>query len=349
MKNLISLLFLCLPFLVHAQTDEKYLEGAITLKNGKVTFSTEMVTPAMTKEQIYETILDWANKRFQPTEKMNARVLFQNPEEGSIAIGGEEYLVFSNSALSLDRTRIYYQMKVLCENGKSNIEMSRIRYWYDEARDGGEKYEAENWIVDEWGLNKSKTKLAPICGKFRKKTIDLKDELFMEIQSVLGNKMIELGLKPAPITPEAQVQIVQAQPISKPVEIMQSEPTPEKVSHTSDDLETIITQSSRMTITAGNDEQFEISKECWGGFGELFGKKVVFCLIDTQKTMGNLLMTQSENYKISFYQSNNNQPVVVINCKKLMAQTINGEEAKKMSSNCIVGKSYNMYVGEILK
>lgn len=349
MKNLISLLFLCLPFLVHAQTDEKYLEGAITLKNGKVTFSTEMVTPAMTKEQIYETILNWANKRFQPTEKMNARVLFQNPEEGSIAIGGEEYLVFSNSALSLDRTRIYYQMKVLCENGKSNIEMSRIRYWYDEARDGGEKYEAENWIVDEWGLNKSKTKLAPICGKFRKKTIDLKDELFMEIQSVLGNKMIELGLKPAPIKPEAQVQIVQAQPISKPVEIMQSEPTPEKVSHTSDDLETIITQSSRMTITAGNDEQFEISKECWGGFGELFGKKVVFCLIDTQKTMGNLLMTQSENYKISFYQSNNNQPVVVINCKKLMAQTINGEEAKKMSSNCIVGKSYNMYVGEIIK
>ena len=349
MKNLISLLFLCLPLLVHAQTDEKYLEGAITFKNGKVTFSTEMVTPAMTKEQIYETILDWANKRFQPSEKMNARVLFQNPEEGSIAIGGEEYLVFSNSALSLDRTRIYYQMKVLCENGKSNIEMSRIRYWYDEARDGGEKYEAENWIVDEWGLNKSKTKLAPICGKFRKKTIDLKDELFMEIQSILGNKMIELGLKPAPITPEAQVQIVQAQPISKHVEIMQSEPTPEKVSHTSDDLETIITQSSRMTITAGNDEQFEISKECWGGFGELFGKKVVFCLIDTQKTMGNLLMTQSENYKISFYQSNNNQPALVINCKKLMAQTINGEEAKKMSPNCIVGKSYNMYVGEIIK
>ena len=349
MKNLISLLFLCLPYLVHAQTDEKYLEGAITLKDGKVTFSSEMVAPAMTKEQIYETILDWANKRFQPTEKMNARVLFQNPVEGSIAIGGEEYLVFSNSALALDRTRIYYQMKVLCENGKSNIEMSRIRYWYDEARDGGEKYEAENWIVDEWGLNKSKTKLAPICGKFRKKTIDLKDELFMEIQSVLGNKMIELGLKPAPIKPEAQVQIVQAQPISQPVEIMQLEPTPEKINQASDDIETIITQSSRMTITAGNDEQFEISKECWGGFGELFGKKVVFCLIDTQKTMGNLLMTQSENYKISFYQSNNNQPVVVINCKKLMAQTINGEEAKKMSSNCIVGKSYNMYVGEIIK
>lgn len=349
MKNLIATLLFCLPLLVHAQTDDKYLEGAIIFKNEKVTFSTEMTAPAMTKEQIYETLLDWANKRYQPTEKMNARVLFQNPEEGSIAIGGEEYLVFSSSALSLDRTRIYYQMKILCENGKSNIEMTRIRYWYNEARDGGEKYEAEKWIVDEWALNKSKTKLTPICGKFRKKTIDLKDELFKEIQSVLGNKMISLGLKAVPITPESQVQVAQAQPVSAPIEISKPEPSSEKAIQAADNTEALIAQAVRMTITAGNDEQFEINKECWGGFGELFGKKVGFCLIDTQKTMGNLLMTQSDNYKISFYLSNNSQPAVVINCKKLMAQTINGEEAQKMSPNCTVEKSYNMYVGEILK
>ena len=118
MKNIITALLFCLPIFIHAQTATKYLEGAITLKDGKVTFSTEMIVPAMTKEQIYETILNWANNRFQPTEKMNARVLFHNPQEGSIAIGGEEYLVFSSSALSLDRTRIYYQMKVLCEMEK---------------------------------------------------------------------------------------------------------------------------------------------------------------------------------------------------------------------------------------
>ncbi len=349
MKNFIASLLICLPILVHAQTDDKYLEGAITLNDGKVTFSTEMVAPAMTKEQIYETILDWANKRFQPTEKMNARVLFQNPKEGNIAIGGEEYIVFSTSALALDRTRIYYHIKISCENGKSNIEMTRIRYWYDEARDGGEKYEAEEWIVDEWALNKSKTKLLPICGKFRKKTIDLKDELFQEIQSALGNKMISLGLKAAPVTPESQVQVAQVQPVSAPIEISKPEPSPEKVIQSVDNTEALISQSTRMTVTAGNDEQFEISKECWGGFGELFGKKVAFCLIDTQKTMGNMLMTQSDNYKISFYTTNNNQPIVVISCKKLMQQTINGEEAQKMSPSCVNGKSYNMYVGEILK
>ena len=104
-----------------------------------------------------------------------------------------------------------------------------------------------------------------------------------------------------------------------------------------------------MTITAGNDEQFEISKECWGGFGEFFGKKVAYLLIDTQKTMGNLLMTQNESYKISFFTPDNSQPTLVFNCKKLMSQNINGEEAKKMSPNCETAKSYNMYVGEVLK
>ena len=46
--------------------------------------------------------------------------------------------------------------------------------------DGGEKYSAEEWIVDDMALNKSKTKLAPICGKFRRETIDLKDKLHSE-------------------------------------------------------------------------------------------------------------------------------------------------------------------------
>ena len=351
MKKVIFLLLSFLPFICFSQTDEKYLEGAITLKDGKVNFSTEMIVPAMTQNQIYETTLHWANERFQPNGKMHARVLYQNPEEGSIAIGGEEYIVFSSSALSLDRTRIYYQLKILCETGKCSVEMTRIRYWYDEARNGGEKYEAEEWITDDWALNKSKTKLTPITGKFRKKTIDLKDELFKEIQTTLGQKMIELGLEAAPVTPESKVIVT---PVQQVTEVAVSQPQPtivksEKVTSETLNEESMIAQAVRMTITAGNDEQFEISKECWGGFGELFGKKVAFCLIDTQKTMGNMLMIQSDNYKISFYSANNSQPVVVIQCKKLMTQNINGEEAQKMSPSCVVGKSYNMYVGEILK
>ena len=352
MKKILIILFLTLPLVLFSQTDPKYLEGAVPVIEGKVKFTTEMSTGSMSREQIYETLLEWANNRFKPESKTHARVLYSNSEKGNIAIAGDEYIIFSSTSLALDKTRIYYNLVILCETGKCNIEMNRIHYWYEEDRNGGEKFCAEERITDELALNKAKNKLYPIFGKFRRKTIDLKDELFKEIQSTLGNKMIALGLKSTPVTPESQVIISQAP--TKQAQLPVATPTSniveaEQVTIKSDNIESIIAQAERMTITAGNDEQFEISKECWGGFGELFGKKVAFCLIDTQKTMGNMLMTQSDNYKISFYSANNSQPSAVIQCKKLMSQTINGEEAKKMSPSCIVGKSYNMYVGEILK
>lgn len=365
MKRILSLLFLTVLTvgMLHAQTDPKYLEGAVPMVDGKVSFTTEMNVGTMSKEQLFETLLDWANKRFQTTEKFKARILYSNPEEGSIAVAGDEYIVFSSTALALDRSRIHYQLLAFCDNGKCKINMTRIRYHYMEERDGGEKYEAEEWITDEFSLNKAKTKLYPISGKFRRKTIDLKDELFKDIQSTLGSKMIAMGLQAAPVTPESQVGMTQPQKPAQSVQPAQAavavvpavpqvvaSPVPAvQAAPATASPESLIEKAVRMTITAGNDEQFEISKDCWGGFGELFGKKVAFCLIDTQKTMGNMLMSQSDKYKISFYSDNNSQPVVVVECKKLMTQNINGEEAIKMNSNCVVGKTYNMYVGEILK
>ena len=348
MKKITSLLFLLFLSIgiLFAQNDAKYLEGTVPVVDGKVTFTTEISASTISKEQIFETLTEWANKRFQPTEKCNARILYSNPEEGTIAIGGDEFIVFSSSSLALDKSRIYYQLFIHCETGKCLINMNRIRYWYQEERDGGEKHTAEEWITDEVTLNKTKTKLYPINGKFRRKTIDLKDELFKDIQSTLGTKVMVMGNQPTAINPKTQVTENKAitTDVIQPVQVKAAEPKP-----ASQDSENVIKQATRMTITAGNDEQFEINKECWGGFGDLFGKKVAFCLIDTQKTMGNMLMAQSDNYKISFYSANSNEPIMVINCKKLMMQTINSEEAQKMSPNCIVGKSYNMYVGEILK
>ena len=341
MKNIVTLLLLILPFTLFAQTDKKYMEGAVPVVDGKVTFSTEIKVSTLTQDQIHETLLEWANNRYKPTDKHSARVVYSNQEEGAIAIAGDEYIVFTSNALSLDRARTYYQLLLTSEKGKCTINISKIRYHYDEARNGGVKYVAENWITDEVALNKTKTKIYPIMGKFRRKTIDLKDDIIKDIQATLGNKMIALGVAPAPVTPAvAEVKPTMDQ---GPVQTNNqgfTVPTNE---------EDIIKQSVRMTIMAGNDEQFEINKECWGGYGELFGKKVTFCIIDTQKTMGNMLMSQSENYKISFYLANNNEPALVIDCKKLMQQTIQGEEAQKMSPNCQKEKSYNMYVGEIVK
>ena len=280
MKKILFLMLLCLPFIAMAQTDPKYLAGAITLDDGKVSFKTEIQAPSLTKDQLYETMLKWATERFKPEGKFNARVLYTNEDEGTIAAGGEEYLVFSSSALSLDRTRIYYQMFITCGNGKCDIEMTRIRYWYDEARDGGEKYSAEEWIVDDMALNKSKTKLAPICGKFRRETIDLKDTLFKSIQDTLGNKVLnnsQIAVAPTsgvtatpisntttiitatPVTPPAQPAIIGGSEGNTEIKVANNA-TPSKEQSIDDQIKA----SSRMTITAGNDEQFEIGKECWG-------------------------------------------------------------------------------------
>lgn len=356
MKKIFALLLICLPLALFAQTDEKYLEGAVQLVDNKVTFTTEMSAAGMSKENIQETILRWAEARFQPNENFKARVLYQNLEEGSIAIQGDEYIVFKSTALSLDRAIIKYQLIVNNENGKSKVSMSRITYLYDATRYDKEKYIAEEWITDDMALNKSKTKLSPITGKFRKETIDLKDLLFGEIRTALGNQMIAMGLQAAPVSPESQVAVHTPQPVqttaAAPVVVaapVKETAQPAAPKATSNDPEALIQQAVRMTITAGNDEQFEINKECWGGFGELFGKKTASCLIDTQKTMGNMLLLQSENYTISFYSSNSAQPSVVIRCKRIMQQTIDGKEAQNMNPSCEVEKSYNLYVGEVIK
>lgn len=71
------------------------------MNDGKVSFKTEIQAPSLTKDQLYGTMLKWATERFKPEGKFNARVLYTNEDEGTIAAGGEEYLVFSSSALSL--------------------------------------------------------------------------------------------------------------------------------------------------------------------------------------------------------------------------------------------------------
>ena len=351
MKKLLFLLIFCFPIFAFAQKDAKYLENAVPVIDGKVTFTKELNTASLNREQIYQTLLGWANNRFKPDSKFNARVIYTNEQDGSIAIAGEEYITFKSSALALDRSRIYYQIHLNCQTEKSTITMTRIRYWYNENRKGGEKFTAEEWITDKYALNKSKTKLYPISGKFRRKTIDLKNELINDINTTFKQILQEQETRNIPkiqvvnqptSTPKEQ-PLVALQPATPVQPIAQAQPA------TSDNQESLIAQATRMTITAGNDEQFEISKDSWGGFGEMFGQKVVFCFIESSKKMGNLLMSQAEDYTISFFNENSNKPCLVIKCLKMGQQELKGKSAKNLNPNCEEGKSYNMYIGAVQK
>lgn len=99
--------------------------------------------------------------------KNNSRVVYK--EKGVIAAAGEEWLVFSSTALSLDRTWLTYQVTVNCQPQKCTMEVEKIRYTYREK----EKYAAEEWITDKYALNKAKTKMVRGLAKWQRKDSQL--------------------------------------------------------------------------------------------------------------------------------------------------------------------------------
>lgn len=108
----------------------------------------------------------------------------KNPAKHNLTATVHEWLVFKNSALSLDRTEFYYILNATCSNGKVEMSMSRVRYKYD-VQGKTDIYTAEDWITDKNSVNKKRTRLYPISGKFRKKTIDRKNEIFQTLEEFL--------------------------------------------------------------------------------------------------------------------------------------------------------------------
>ena len=163
---------------VSANPDQKYLAGAVTEVNGRVVFETTINAPGKNAGQIYD-ILHAELKRMtkEPGQFEQSRLTLEDKEKGNVVGTYQEWLVFKNKPLNLDRTRLMYLLAATCEDGKATIKMSRIVYLYDEERDP-QTYYAEEWITDKYGLNKKQTKLARVSGKFRRKTIDRKDYLF---------------------------------------------------------------------------------------------------------------------------------------------------------------------------
>ena len=336
MKKLLLLTLALLPLFATAKDNKKndnsnpkYLEGAITFKDNKITFEDEIKVPSMSKDELYTTMLQWAEKRFVPDKKLNSRVVYTNKENGEIVASAEEYLVFSSTALSLDRTRIYYHFYIQTDNGVCKLNMSRIRYWYDENRDGGERYTAEEWITDDMALNKKKTKLAPICGKFRRETIDLKDELFASVKDNLGQKV--LGTTTTENTATATT--------TKKTGTVAVSELPANLSE--------IAAAGKLTIKAG-DKETELAASAWGGFGKLFNKDVAYIFVDKKQSDVIKAMEESSAYTVSFYKDKSADAEIIIECKKTMAQKLSVEnELKSSKQDIVTNKEYIMYICEV--
>ena len=175
-----------MPQSTTANNDAKYLAGAVPEVEGHVMFQTTIQAPGKSGKQIYDIMLRQLTLLTKEAGQFEqSRVALQDSVKLQLVGNYQEWLVFKNKPLNLDRTRLMYHLIVDCADGQATVKMTRIVYLYDEERDP-QTYYAEEWITDRYGLNKKQDKLARVSGKFRRKTIDRKDYLFSKFNTALN-------------------------------------------------------------------------------------------------------------------------------------------------------------------
>lgn len=166
--------------------DPKYLEGAVKLNaEGKVEFTLDTDANGKSAQQIYDIVYQYMAELTQGDHNIASRVALVNPTEHIVANTMDEWLVFNQSFISLDRTEFKYTLVAKISDNHLSLTLDRINYIYEANRATGFKEPAENVIVDKIALTKKKNDLAKIFGKFRRCTIDRKDQIFSELTSLL--------------------------------------------------------------------------------------------------------------------------------------------------------------------
>lgn len=169
--------------------DPKYLAGAIQLNTeGKVEFVLDTQTSGKSADEIYNIVFQYMSKLIKNEQNINSRIALvnrNNKNEQIIACIMDEWFVFNQSFISLDRSETKYQLVATISDNHLHLSMTRIVFNYEEGRSTGFKEPAENVITDKYALTKKKNDLAKIYGKFRRGTIDRKDQIFNDLTKLV--------------------------------------------------------------------------------------------------------------------------------------------------------------------
>lgn len=169
--------------------DPKYLAGAIQLNaEGKVEFVLDTQANGKSADEIYNIVFQYMSKLIKNEQNINSRIALvnrNNKNEQIIACIMDEWFVFNQSFISLDRSETKYQLVATISDNHLHLSMTRIVFNYEEGRSTGFKEPAENVITDKYALTKKKNDLAKIYGKFRRGTIDRKDQIFNNLTKLV--------------------------------------------------------------------------------------------------------------------------------------------------------------------
>lgn len=308
----------------------KYLaKDAVVVKDGYVVFSENVkLLEGHTLQQVGDVAGKWLTAYLEKYDKPANRIISTSGNK-LVAVGDMD-LVFTDNAISLDKCRMSYVLTIEWTESDCQIRIERIKYVYDDGK-GKEKITAESYITDENSLNRSRTKLVPVTGKFRKKTIDFAEEVFASFNEAF-KYYSAAGLadivKNAPQVMQARVAAPVQQNLQKehaagaqtaadgqPVQaVLPAAEKVEAVSAKAVELEgfrkvspeelqgNFIYKISRewMLVTAGNKDRFNMMTASWGGVGVLYNRPVAICFINPARYTYQI-MENCDTYTLTFY------------------------------------------------
>ena len=112
---------------VELKEDPKYLEGAVKLnKDGKIEFTLDTDANGKTAKQIYDIVYEYMSDLTQSADNIASRMALVNPNEYIIANSMDEWLVFSSSFISLDRTEFKYRIVAKITDNHLNLSLLRM-------------------------------------------------------------------------------------------------------------------------------------------------------------------------------------------------------------------------------
>lgn len=155
---------------------------AVPLVNGEVEWVCNLPNTGKTDAQLKKGVDEFFKKL--KSQKAVTTVTALPSTDGSQSYAVVELLTFTANFISLDQTQFSYVLEAKEQNGNASLTMSNLRYNYKQ-NNKMERYSAEEWIVDKYAVNKKHTRLLPITGKFRRKTIDRKNELFQQFKDIV--------------------------------------------------------------------------------------------------------------------------------------------------------------------
>lgn len=163
----------------------EYNIGSVPVENKHVVFREKIEASGLSAAQVMERVRSWYDKRYVKPAVIESKII--KNEVNTFEAKAEEYIVFTKKLFVLNRARMYYYLTINSYDGGCEVIMSRISYWHDEENpDGGIRYTAEELITDEKALE-SDTSLKRNEGKFRTKTIDLKNNIIKELKDYINN------------------------------------------------------------------------------------------------------------------------------------------------------------------